>query len=143
MNRTIGGLINLLNLRLKQELNLHIAQYHVTPEQWGLINTLYSNEGISQKVLAQIASKDQASITRMLELLIDKNLVYKKFSSEDKRSFNLHLTDQGRELRNLILPIILKLTTKAMDGFSEKEMEDFKRSLIKILANLDDLEKDY
>lgn len=141
MNRTIGGLINLLNLRLKQELNSHIARYNVTPEQWGLINTLYLNEGISQKALAQITTKDQASITRMLELLIDKDLVYKEFSSEDKRSVNLHLTDQGRELRNIILPITRKLTEKAMDGFSEKEMENFKRTLMKILDNLDKLEK--
>lgn len=137
MHRTIGGLINLLNLRLKQELNSYIAQYNVTPEQWRLINTLYLHEGISQKALAQMATKDQASITRMLELLIDKGLAYKEFSSEDKRSFNLHLTGQGRELRDIIFPITRELTEKAMSGFSEKERENFKKALIRILANLE------
>lgn len=137
MYRTIGGLINLLNLKLKQELNSLIAQHNITPEQWGLINTLYLNEGISQKALAQMTAKDQASVTRMLELLIDKGLVYKGFSAEDKRSFNLYLTENGRVLRTLILPITSKITDKAMDGFSEKDIENFKNALIKILDNLE------
>lgn len=138
MDRPIGQLIHLVDLKLKQDLNNQISDYHLTCDQWGLINSIYLQEGLSQKTLAHNTIKDQSSITRMLEKLIDKGLVYKGFNSDDKRSFSLHLTEQGKELRNTLLPCTLKTLESALNGFSNKEIIHFKEMLKRIYKNLEE-----
>ena len=136
MDKTIGHWIHLIDLKLKQDLNNRIACYQVTCDQWGLLNSIYLDEGLSQKRLAYHTMKDQASITRILDKLMAKGLVYKKFNSEDKRSFSLHLTEQGKELRNTLLPYTLQTRDKALQGLSDQQISQFKEMLQVIYQNM-------
>jgi len=136
MDKTIGHWIHLIDLKLKQDLNNRIARYQVTCEQWGLLNSIYLDEGLSQKRLANLTMKDQASITRILDLLMAKGLVYKQFNSEDKRSFSLHLTERGKELRDTLLPYTLQTLDKALRGLSNQQISQFKELLKIIYQNM-------
>ncbi len=138
MDKPLGHWIHFVDLKLKQDLNNRITDYHVTSEQWGLLNSIYMDEGLSQTALAQNTLKDQASVTRMLARLIEKGLVSKDYNSADKRSFSLRLTDQGRHLRNALLPYTYLTMNKALKGLSEEDINHFKVILKKVYRNLED-----
>lgn len=138
MDRSIGYYIRFAHLRLKQNLNSNLSPYNTTVEQWGLINSIYLNEGLSQKDLARLTGKDEASVTRMLDKLITKGFAYKKSCPQDKRSFHLYLTWQGRELRHRLLPFTQQTLAQALEGFSENDIRLFKKALIKICSNLEE-----
>ncbi|NLI91388.1 MAG: MarR family transcriptional regulator [Peptococcaceae bacterium] len=137
MERTIGHLIHFIHVKLKQDLNMRVHCFDVTSEQWDLLNSIYLEEGLSQKTLAQKTAKDEASVTRILDKLVAKGFVSKKYHCEDKRSYSLYLTEEGKELRNKIYPYALGTLDKAMFGLSPEEIRLFKQLLLRISHNLE------
>lgn len=135
-NHTLGFILNVTNSRLKNEFCRNLKPYEITPEQWGLINILYKGDGISQKELAEKSFKDQPTTARILDILEAKGLINRSISPEDRRTFLVLLTDEGRNLREKLLPIAQKTLRKALKGFKEEEIQQLKNWLILIYNNL-------
>ncbi|MDF9408799.1 MAG: Transcriptional regulator SlyA [Pelotomaculum sp. PtaB.Bin013] len=114
----------------------NLKPYDITPEQWGLINILFRKDGISQKELSEKSFKDQPTITRILDNLEAKGMIERKINREDRRTFMIFLTNEGRDLRDKLLPIAEKTLQKVLTGFKEEEIEQLKIWLNKIYNNL-------
>ena len=50
------------------------AGFEITIDQWLVLKTIQENKNISQNQIAEMVFKDFASITRIIELLVKKNL---------------------------------------------------------------------
>jgi DNA-binding MarR family transcriptional regulator len=55
---------------------------------------------------------------------------------QDRRSFQLHLTDSGLEKVSELKPKILEIREKAWENLTPKDFEEFKRILDTIYQNL-------
>lgn len=49
---------------------------------------------MSQKELSKLTEKDQATLTRIIDLLEKKKLIQRRINEQDRRSFILHVTDE-------------------------------------------------
>lgn len=134
---TIGFLISRTNYKLKHELNHNIKPFNVTTEQWGIVNTLWNNDGISQKELSGRVHKDQPTTARILDKLENKGFVKRRASPDDRRTFLIYLTEEGRNLRERLAPLSEKTLEKAMGDFSDEEINQLKKMLNRIYNNLD------
>ena len=134
---TVGFILNRTNSKLKNTFYQNLSIFNLTPEQFGLINTLYNHPGISQKELAEKSYKDQPTITRMLDILEKKHLIIRQSHPNDRRTTLLHLSDEGKILRNQLVPIAEKTLEGALQGFSDNEIEQLKLLLNRIFSNLD------
>jgi DNA-binding MarR family transcriptional regulator len=56
---------------------------------------------------------------------------------QDRRSFQLHLTEQGISKVILLRPKIFEIREKAWENLSDQDFEEFKRILNTIYHNLD------
>jgi DNA-binding MarR family transcriptional regulator len=111
------------------------AGHDVTIDQWVLMKKINDSERITQIELAQALFKDAASIARTLQLLLDKKLI-KKESNEDKRAYQLSLTDAGRKLIERALPLVKGLRKKGVEGMTVEEIEAVRKGLLKMIQNL-------
>ena len=84
----------------------HSAGFAITPEQWTVLSRLWESEGESQTVLAERTSKDRHNITRILDLLKKNGLVSREPDPKDSRSRRIFLTDEGRALKEKLIPIV-------------------------------------
>ena len=60
------------------------AGFDITIDQWLVLKSLQENSHLSQNEIADLVFKDMASITRIIELLVKKELVMLKMGPEKK-----------------------------------------------------------
>jgi DNA-binding MarR family transcriptional regulator len=112
------------------------AGYDVTPEQWGVLNRLWQEEGIHQAELAQRTSKDRHNMTRILNLMEKNGFIIRKPDEEDKRRLNVYLTSKGRNMRSGLTEVVMAYLGECLRGLNPDDIQAMKRIHMKILDNL-------
>lgn len=135
IDHSLGFIINHAGRRLSQLLSLHYQSYDITTEQWTVLNRLAEQDGITQKNLAHRAEKDQTNITRILDQLERKGLVQRRPNAVDRRSFLTFITDKGRSLNEVLLPIERQVVKSTLDGLSVEDIERLRTMLVQITKN--------
>lgn len=74
-----------------------LAGYDVSVAQWVVLRTLYEREDTSLNEAASLVGVDNSSLSRMVDRLIQKNLIHRK-EGVDRRSVHLSLTSTGKKL---------------------------------------------
>lgn len=120
--------------RYAQE-KLNQSGLDITIDQWLVMKKIYDQERISQVELAEAVFKDTASITRILDLLLEKKLVRKAVGA-DKRVYELSLTDTGNKYFDTAATQVKSIRSKAIAGMGDDEIRKLKNSLEKIIANI-------
>lgn len=111
------------------------AGYSITIDQWLVIKTLLENSNIKQKDLGAKIFKDNASVTRIIELLVKAKYLKRKSNAQDRRRSGLEVTEKGRKIIADVQQIVLKNRAVALDSISKKDLEITKKVLIKISEN--------
>lgn len=107
----------------------------LTSDQWVLLKRCHEVHGINQKDLAESTYRDPASITRTLDLLVKKDLVERR-QGNDRRNYEIWLTEAGNQLVQRVLPEAAKTRLAGLEGISEAENKAFIQTLEKIWKNL-------
>jgi DNA-binding MarR family transcriptional regulator len=107
----------------------------ITVDQCLLLIILDKNITYSQKEIAALIFKDNASITRIIEIMVQKNYLIRKTNESDRRKFNLELTEKGKNTIQLLTPVIQKNRQDALAGLSLNEIELLDNLLTKIITN--------
>ncbi|HRG33089.1 MAG: MarR family transcriptional regulator [Saprospiraceae bacterium] len=115
--------------------NINKKGFDITIDQWLVLKTIESNEGMSQQQIAINVFKDYASITRIIEILVNKKFLERAFHSADRRRFDLSITKLGLEILTRLTPIIESNRKQALNGVTKSEIEFLKKVLNKITEN--------
>jgi DNA-binding MarR family transcriptional regulator len=138
LDNSQGYIIHRLDVQMSLGLQ-HAFQakgFNITPEQWGVLNRLWEKEGIHQSALAERAAKDRHNITRILNLLEKNGFILRTPDGEDKRRLNVYLTEEGKALKQKLIPIVIDYLQKCFEGLTQEEVQDLKRVHKHILKNL-------
>ncbi len=121
---------------LSNRLSKNLADHHVTSEQWTILASLWKKNGQTQQNLANIASKNKASITHLIDNLVKRNLVFRQSDEKDRRNNFIYLTDEGKELKTSLSKIVKKTIKESTNGIDKKELKASKKVLKKIIGNI-------
>lgn len=109
--------------------------HDITIDQWLTLKTIHDNPGISQKEIAERVFKDQASITRIIDALVQKGFLVRESSEHDRRRFDLELSRQGDLVLSELDPLIQKNRKTALRGFDASDVKDLRDHLEQIIKN--------
>ncbi len=125
LDNSIGFVLNQAANSLKKELNqaFRKAGYDVTTEQWAILNRLWEKDGVSLNELADKTFKDNASITRTVDLMEKKELVERREDPKDRRSRLVFLREAGRQLQTGLVPCAQEALVRATRGMSNREVQ--------------------
>ncbi|WP_167568847.1 MarR family winged helix-turn-helix transcriptional regulator [Brevibacillus migulae] len=129
---SFGFILNNSGRRITQLLNLHLQPHEITTEQFSLLRRLNEQDGISQKELAKRVGKDQTNITRILDQLERKGLAKRMPNQEDRRSFLAYVTDEGRALDDVLVPIEQEVIRQVLADLSDEDVRHVKTLLTRI-----------
>lgn len=121
--------------RQMAQKNINKHGLDITIDQWLLLTTLRNNPDATQQQIAEAVFKDYASITRMIEILVQKQIIVRHFHPDDRRRSNLEITAKGLEVLTAIDPVIQANRSLALKGISDAEIEQVKSVLYKIASN--------
>ncbi len=110
--------------------------FDVTVDQWLVLKHVYEHDAMKQNELAEFLFKDNPTLTRIIDLLCDKKLTVRKLHPNDRRSFLIELTKEGRKKVEQMKPRIKDIRLQAWQGLSEKDFNQFKKVLNTIYENL-------
>ncbi|MCA0363516.1 MAG: MarR family transcriptional regulator [Spirosomataceae bacterium] len=123
-------------IRSFMQKNLQDADIDLTVDQWVVLDHIKPNPGISQNELGNITYKDAPTITRILDILVKKNLIERKMASDDRRKFLLKLTEEGEELHKKAFAIIVKSRKKSWNNLTENDYHELVRIMDTIYLNV-------
>lgn len=115
----IASASNVLRLRLHRAFKE--KGYNITPDQWGILNTLWRKDGKTQSEISKNISKDTSSVTRMLDLLEKENFIERCRSKDDRRSYQIFLTPKGKKVKNKLISIVDEAHEMSLNGLSEEK----------------------
>jgi len=117
------------------------AQAYATAElgstQAKFLRVIGRQSPISQAELARETATDPTLAGRVLQNLIERGLVRRERSAEDRREYVLELGPDGQRARGRVEKLSAQLAARVVAVLDERDLDDFERVARKILAAFD------
>ncbi len=124
--------------RMYAQKKLKENGFKITIDQWLVIKVLMENPGISQQSIAEKVFKDNASVTRIIELLVKSGYLSRNQHEKDRRKSALKITTSGKKVIEDVQNLVYKNRKTALHGINQEELEILQKLLVKISANCTD-----
>lgn len=121
--------------RMYAQKRLRERGFEITIDQWLVLKVLTENPGALQQKIAERVFKDNASVTRIIELLVKADYLERKTNPDDRRKSNLKVTSKGKKIISDVQNVVLENRANALQGISQTELETVQRVLLKITEN--------
>ncbi|HLZ67843.1 MAG TPA: MarR family transcriptional regulator [Aliidongia sp.] len=108
----------------------------VTIGMWYFLRILWEEDGLTQRELSQRIEMMEPTTATALRNMEERNLVRRVRNPTDKRKVNIYLTEEGRALRNVLLPHAKAVDAAALAGVTEADIACFHRVLHQMRVNL-------
>jgi MarR family transcriptional regulator for hemolysin len=130
---TIESTIKEYRKASQKKLSLEVSD--MTIDQGMILVFLDKYPDKTQKEIAAMAFRDNASMTRMLDLMEKKNYLKRSINQANRRRFNIEITPKGKQVLKTLAPIIANNRQSAIRGISEEEIMQLETILKKIKSN--------
>ncbi len=120
------------NIRhLEQELNLHNCSNccsGVTLAQCHALMELDSHKSLTLNELSDRLYLDKSTVSRTIESLVSRGMVTREIPRENRRTVNISLTGEGKEVCNRIHKESDAFFEAVLDSIPEEDLPAFMRS---------------
>ncbi len=117
-----------------QELKIH-GMEGFAPSHGDIIATLYKNNEMTMKEMADLIGRDKSTITALVDKLINLGYLKKDADSKDGRVFRIKLTEKAMEKKADFQEISKILLSKAFQNLLPDEVDLLGKILDKINRN--------
>jgi len=135
---SLGFILYRTALAVKSALHRAFKEkgYEITAEQWNIIRHLWEEEGLSQREIGDKTAKDKPNITRMLDALGKKGLLWRQPDPRDRRKYRLYLTPEGKDLHARLSPLARDLRERVARNLAPEEIDCLRKTLDKIYRDI-------
>ena len=137
--KKIAVYINIVNCSLikyfAKELNRN--DINLTPEQYLVMDILWDAEVLSQQAIADIIQKDKNSVTKFIDSLEKKGLVYRQVNKEDRRVNNIVVSEEGMKLKARTTEVAIGMMRSVLKDIKEEDLIAFDKVMNQIKENID------
>lgn len=108
-----------------------LEAYRIGSGQFDFLMVLYRKDGISQEILAKALKVSKATSTRAIKNLEKEGYVYRQRDENDLRAYRVYLTEEGKEVRKVILEKLVFFADMLLSDFTLEERELLRRLIRK------------
>ncbi len=112
---------------LSSGINLILAKNLLTESQFNILDALYHLGHLTQKELGKKLLQSGGNITMVIDNLEKQGLVERRRGEKDRRTFAIHLTDEGKNKIQSVLPHIVKFINDEMNNLTSKEQIEMQK----------------
>jgi DNA-binding MarR family transcriptional regulator len=139
MDKAIGSASVRLSKKITRIINFYLKPYGITTEQWSVLRTLNESGEVSQKELSIRSDKDQATLTKILDLLVKQENAERLSNPQDRRSFLVKITPKGAKLVDEVSPYLEEIFLKITHGIHGEKLKTFRETLLSLEDNIERL----
>ena len=127
-----------LNIKLTALFRIIARKYNLSFSQYCIIMNVDSL-GNPMSALAKKLGLDKSTLTRNIDVLINRGLVIKRKSNSDGRIFNILLSNQGEEIKEFLYSDLDLFSSELLSSL-DHNIQDELSLLDKIIQKLDNHE---
>lgn len=137
--KKVAVYINILNCSLIKYFAKELSRndINLTPEQYLVMDVLWDAETLSQQAIADIIQKDKNSVTKFIDSLEKKGLVYRTVNKKDRRVNDIIVTEEGMKLKVPTTEVAINLMRKVLKDIKEEDLMIFDKVVNQIKDNID------
>jgi DNA-binding MarR family transcriptional regulator len=117
------------------QINIDRAGIDITVDQWLVLRVIDEHDDLTQADIAERVFKDQASVARMIALLLKRGLLRAEPLPHDGRRSRLRVTATGQDTLVAVQPVVLSNRATALKGLSETTLQQVRQTLERIYTN--------
>jgi MarR family transcriptional repressor of emrRAB len=140
----MARLLLLVGGALQAELEAKLKPHRLNDSEFLALMILFSSPDGSSTPgeLCEYTSQGATNMTRIANALVQRKLITRGASKQDRRRVVLHITAEGRRFVRKMLPTLFPRLGLFFAGFSRAELDSFDRLLRKLADNIDHMNAD-
>lgn len=115
---------------------LQTSRHGVTPEKWFILARLHTDGPMRQADMTEPALEDAPNVSRLVDSLVDAELVQRKPDPDDRRNRILSLTPSGQQLARHLHHRAVEERRRVFNGFDQDQLDHLKAALDRLDANV-------
>lgn len=143
MTKTVPGILDLksfLPYRLSVVTNkvssnlasMYSLKFDLSIAEWRVMAVLGQQSDLSADEVCRETEMDKVTVSRAVTKLLNKKLLQRSFSREDRRRSILCLSSRGYSTYSQIVPMALSYEESLLSALSEKEVRQLDELLLKL-----------
>jgi DNA-binding MarR family transcriptional regulator len=132
---SLGRMISCIYRYTQTYLSKELMEYGLGSGQFSFLLLLQHKEGVSQDHIAHTLHVDKATTTRAFKKLEKEGYITRKRDPEDRRRYNIYLTEKGRTIYPVLLNISSVWTDILLKDFSDEEKDLFFGLLARVMEH--------
>ena len=137
--KKIAVYINIVNCSLIKYFAKELSRndINLTPEQYLVMDILWDAEVLSQQAIADIIQKDKNSVTKFIDSLEKKGLVYRQVNKKDRRVNNIVVSEEGMKLKAKTTEVAISMMRNVLKDIKEEDLMALDKVMNQIKENID------
>ena len=136
LNREFAFMLNDVARMLRTYADRKAGQFGITRAQWQVLVRLDRFEGLKQAELAEMLDLQPITLTRLLDRLVECDLIERRPDPNDRRAKLLYLTPKARPLLGQLGDLGDELMGTALAGVEREHVELIVAQLAIVKENL-------
>jgi len=132
IEKSVGFLLAKAYQRASAMFKEKFDRYDITPQQFGLLAFLWQQDGLSQSELSARSQIDRTTMGGIIDRLEKEELVERHNHPEDRRAYQVFLSDKGKSQENELCAVAEQVIKKVTSPLTEEEHQ----TLIQLLTKL-------
>lgn len=137
IEESTGYLVNHLAKAFARALAERLAAHGASVGQWAVLVFLWARDGQSQGELSRNVAIEDATMVRTIDRMERDGLVRRVRNARDRRRINIFLTDEGRSLRDSLVPCAIAVNEAATRQFTDAEKQQLSDLLRRMIESLE------
>ena len=123
-------------------LQMRLAEHGVASGHWTFLRILWVREGFTQRELSELAGVMEPTAFAALHAMEKLGYITRQRRPDNRKNIYVFLTDEGRALRDKLVPLAEEINGQAVKGLSPEEVAIMRRGLHLMIQNLATYEED-
>lgn len=136
-DKSIGAQMHIASQLLKKRMHRRIHEFNrnITIEQISVLEMLKAHGSLNMSELARLNFKENAAITRMVDILEREGYVQRNPSPNDRRVWEIAIQAEGLAILNKLTPFIIEELKEATSCITKEEYNEAMRIMKKIIKH--------
>jgi DNA-binding MarR family transcriptional regulator len=135
-NDRLAHLIKDATRAFMRSLQIRLAKAGVAIGHWAFLRILWEKDGLTQRELSIAAGVMEPTTLIALRSMEDLGYITREHAEGNKKNLHVFLTPEGKRLKRKLIPLAEEVNALAVNGLSDQEVANMRRSLLVMIENL-------
>ena len=120
----------------QRSLQMRLARHDVPFGHWTFLRALWERDGLTQKQLSDEVGVMEPTTLMAVRAMEARGWVERRQRAENRKNVHVYLTDAGRALKDVLVPLAEEVNASGAKGLTADEIAVARRVLLTMITNL-------